>query len=375
MSIADDDHAPKTAHLADMTTTLDRYRILGSSGLRVSPLALGAMTFGSDWGWGADATESRKLFDRYADLGGNFLDTANVYTNGSSESLVGEFVQARGDRDRWVIATKYTGTMSPSDPNAGGNHRKSLVRSVDASLRRLRTDYIDLLYVHVWDGTTPIDELARSLDDITRTGKVLHVAVSNLPAWQIARLHTLAELRGLARPIAVQLEYNLIERTGERDVIPMARELGLGIVPWSPLASGVLTNKYTTRDLDTGTGTPSPEGTRKNVAAAQSSLNARGLAIAGVVGDIAKDLHVTAAQVALAWVLYQPDITSPIIGARTLAQLDDNLGALAVELPPHHLARLASASSFDLGYPHEMIARDLTRAVMFGGTKIEGITA
>ena len=208
-----------------------------------------------------------------------------------------------------------------------------------------------------------------------RTGKVLHVAMSNVPAWQIARLHTLADLRGLARPCAVELEYNLIERTGERDMIPMARELGLAVVPWSPLASGVLANKYTARDLEAGRGVASAAGTRKNVAAAQGSLHARGLAIAGVVGDVAAELSVTPAQVALAWVLRQPGVTSPIIGARTIAQLDDNLGALAVELAPAQLARLADASAFELGYPHQMIARDMTRTVMFGGTKIEGITA
>jgi aryl-alcohol dehydrogenase-like predicted oxidoreductase len=368
-----DDRRPAGAHLGVMTTTLDRYRILGTSGLRVSPLGLGTMTFGTDWGWGADEAEARRIFDRYVDRGGNFIDTANAYTNGSAERFVGKLVDGR--RDRFVIATKYTAAMDPSDPNAGGNHKKSLVRSVDASLARLGTDYVDLLYLHVWDGTTPIDELARALDDLVRTGKVLHVAMSNVPAWQIARLHMLADLRGLARPCAVELEYNLIERTAERDMIPMARELGLAIVPWSPLASGVLAAKYTARDLDAGAGVASASGTRKNVAAAQGALNPRGLAIAGAVVEVAKELGVTPAQVALAWVLAQPGVTSPIIGARTLAQLDDNLGALAIDLAPAHLARLAAASTFELGYPHQMIARDMTRAVMFGSTKIEGITA
>jgi aryl-alcohol dehydrogenase-like predicted oxidoreductase len=355
-----------------MTKTLDRYELLGRSGLRVSPLALGTMTFGTEWGWGADEREARRIFDAYVARGGNFIDTANAYTGGTSESLVGVF--AEGRRDKLVIATKYTGTMDPTDPNSGGNHRKSLVRSVEGSLRRLRTDYIDVLYLHAWDGTTPIDEIARAFDDLVRAGKLLHVAMSNVPAWQIARLQTLADLRGLTPLCALQIEYNLIERTGERDLIPMAQALGLAVVPWSPLASGVLAGKYTAKDLD-AVGVGEPVGTRKNVAAAQNSLHARGLAIADVVKTIAKQVDKSAAQVALAWVLQQPGVTSPIIGARTLAQLEDNLGALDVALSPTQLAELARASAFDLGFPHEMLARDMTRTVMFGSAKVVGLTA
>ncbi len=312
------------------------------------------------------------MFDHYVAAGGNFIDTANVYTGGTSERLIGAF--AEGKRDRLVIATKYTGTADPSDPNAGGNHRKSLVRAVEGSLQRLRTDYIDVLYLHAWDGTTPVDELARAFDDLVRSGKVLHVAMSNVPAWQIARLQTLADLRGTAPLCALQIEYNLIERTGERDLIPMARALGLAVVPWSPLASGVLTGKYAAKDLDASSGVGEPAGTRKNVAAAQNSLHTRGLAIAEVVKTIAGDLGATPAQVALAWVLAQPGVTSPIIGARTLAQLDDNLGALRLELTPTQLAQLDRASAFELGFPHEMLARPMTRTVMFGSAQVAGLT-
>jgi aryl-alcohol dehydrogenase-like predicted oxidoreductase len=356
-----------------MTKTLDRYQLLGRSGLRVSPLALGTMTFGTEWGWGAGEADARRMFDHYVAAGGNFIDTANVYTGGTSERLVGAF--AEGKRHRLVVATKYTGSTDPSDPNASGNHRKSLVRAVEASLQRLRTDYLDVLFLHAWDGTTPIDELARAFDDLVRSGKVLHVAMSNVPAWQVARLHTLAELRGSTSLCALQIEYNLIERTGERDHIPLARELGLAIMPWSPLASGVLAGKYREQDLGSGDGATRPSGTRKDVAVAQNALHARGLHIADAVRSIASEIGATPAQVALAWVLAQPGVTSPIIGARTLAQLEDNLGALAVELSSAQLARLAEASAFALGYPHDMLARDLTRAVMFGSAKVAGLNA
>ncbi|HSN29561.1 MAG TPA: aldo/keto reductase [Kofleriaceae bacterium] len=356
-----------------MTTTLDRYRLLGRSGLRVSPLSLGTMTFGTDWGWGADEHDARRMFDAYVAAGGNFIDGANAYTGGTAEKMLGAF--AEGRRDRLVIATKYTATMDPTDPNSGGNHRKSLVRSVEGSLARLRTDYLDLLYLHAWDGTTPVDEIARALDDLVRAGKLLHVGMSNVPAWQIARLQTLADLRGTTPVTALQIEYNLIERGAERELLPMAKELGLAVVPWSPLASGVLAGKYSERDLEAGSGVAEAAGTRKNVAAAQGSLHRRGLAIAGVVKEVAAELRAAPAQVALAWVLAQPGVTSPIIGARSLAQLEDNLGALALTLSHEHLARLAAASALELGYPHDMLARPMTRAVMFGTALVEGLNA
>ncbi|WP_225773265.1 aldo/keto reductase [Inquilinus sp. Marseille-Q2685] len=350
------------------TLSLDHYRLLGRSGLRVSPLALGAMTFGTDWGWGADEPEARRIFDTYVDRGGNFIDTANQYTDGSSERLVGKFAADR--RDRLVIATKYTLPLRAGDPNAGGNHRKSLVRSVESSLQRMQTDYIDLLYLHAWDFTTPVEEILRAMDDVVRAGKVLYVAISDAPAWQVARMQTIADLRGWSPLIALQIEYSLIERTVERDLIPMARELGLGVIPWSPLASGVLTGKYSRADLGIGGGNAEAAGTRKNVAAANGALTERGLTIAEEVKAVAAEIGRTPAQVALAWTLLNPTVTAPIIGARTVAQLEDNLGALDVVLSDGQRARLEAASAVDLGFPHEFLARPMTRNVMFGDVRI-----
>ncbi|GLQ54902.1 aldo/keto reductase [Devosia nitrariae] len=350
------------------TLSLKSYRLLGRSGLRVSPIALGAMTFGTDWGWGSDEAESRRIFDAYLDRGGNFVDTANQYTNGTSERFVGAF--AKGRRDRLAIATKYTLTSDPTDPNAGGNHRKSMVRSVEASLARLQTDYIDLLYLHAWDFTTHVEEILRALDDLVRAGKVVYVAISDAPAWQVSRMQAIADLRGWSPLVALQIEYSLIERSVERDLIPMAREMGLGVIPWSPLGSGVLTGKYTRADLDIGSGAASAAGTRKNIAAGNGSLTERGLAIADVVKSVAAETGKTPSQVAIAWTLLNAAVTAPIIGARTMAHLEDNLGALDVVLSDDQRARLEQASAVDPGFPHEFLARPLTRSVMFGETPV-----
>ncbi|WP_437285004.1 aldo/keto reductase [Sorangium sp. So ce406] len=348
--------------------SLDTYRMLGRSGLRVSPLALGTMTFGADWGWGSDSDESRRILDAYLDRGGNFIDTANKYTNGTSERLLGELVGDR--RERLVLATKYTLSMRPGDPNSGGNHRKSMVRSVEASLGRLRTDYIDLLYLHAWDGTAPVEEILRAMDDLVRAGKVLYVGISDTPAWQVSRMQAIADLRGWSPLVALQIEYSLIERTVERELIPMAQEMGLGVIPWSPLGSGVLTGKYTRADLDAGGGTAAASGTRKNVAAANGSLTERGLGIAEVVKAVAAESGKTPAQIALAWALLHPAVTAPIMGARTLGQLEDNLGALDVRLTDGQRARLEQASAVELGFPHDFLARPMTRGVMFGDVKL-----
>ncbi|GAA5073030.1 aldo/keto reductase [Nocardia iowensis] len=348
--------------------TLDTYRLLGRSGLRVSPLSLGTMTFGADWGWGADRDESRKMFDTYLDRGGNFIDTASQYTNGTSEQLLGEFTV--NNRESLVLATKYTMLRRPGDPNSGGNHRKSMFASVEASLRKLNTDYLDLLYLHAWDFLTPVDEILRGMDDLVRSGKVLYVGISDAPAWQVSRMQAIADLRGWAPLVALQIEYNLAERTVERDLIPMAREMGLGVIPWSPLASGVLTGKYSRADLD-HEAAGSPEGTRKNVAAANGALTERALTIADVVKEVAGELGKTPAQVALAWTLRNPGVTAPIIGARTATQLTDNLGALDVEFDAAQLARLAQVSAIELGFPHDMLARPMTRGVVSGDLKIE----
>jgi aryl-alcohol dehydrogenase-like predicted oxidoreductase len=352
-----------------VTGSLDTYRLLGRSGLRVSPLALGTMTFGSDWGWGASRDEARRIFDTYVDRGGNFIDSANVYTNGSAERLVGEF--ARDRRDSLVLATKYTMTTRAGDPNAGGNHRKSMVGSVEDSLRRLGTDYIDLLYLHAWDSTTPVEEVLRAMDDLVRAGKVLYVGISDTPAWQVARMQAIADLRGWSRLAALQIEYSLIERTVERDLIPMAGEMGLGVIPWSPLGSGVLTGKYSRADLGDENGLAGAVGTRKDVAAGSGALTERGLTIAEVVMKVAGDLGVTPSQVALAWTMRDPRVTAPIIGARTLEQFEDNLGALDLTLPDAALADLEAASAIELGFPHDFLNRPMTRDVMYGGLRIE----
>jgi aryl-alcohol dehydrogenase-like predicted oxidoreductase len=351
------------------TLSLDSYRLLGRSGLRVSPLSLGAMTFGTDWGWGTEEAEARRIFDAYVDRGGNFIDTANQYTGGTSERFVGRF--AEGRRDALVIATKYTLTSRPKDPNSGGNHRKSMVRSVEDSLKRLNTDYIDLLYLHAWDFTTPVEEVLRGLDDLVRAGKVVYAGISDTPAWQVSRMQAIADLRGWTPFVALQIEYSLIERTVERDLIPMAKEMGLGVIPWSPLASGVLTGKYSRTDLEIADGSASAIGTRKNIAAGNGSLTERGLAIADVVKAVAAELGRTPAQVAIAWTLLNPAVAAPITGARTLAQLEDNLGALDVVFTDDQRARLEAASAVELGFPHEFLARPLTRGVMFGEARIE----
>ncbi|MFI5664899.1 aldo/keto reductase [Streptomyces sp. NPDC051684] len=348
-----------------MSLTLDTYRLLGRSGLRVSPLALGTATFGTESGWGAERDEARKLFDLYVERGGNFFDTADTYSNGSSERLLGAF--ARDRRDSLVLATKYTTLRRPGDPNSAGSHRKNLFSSVEESLRRLGTDRIDVLYLHVWDDATPVEETLRALDDLVRQGKILYVAVCNAPAWQVARMQTIAELRAWSPLVALQIEYNLIERGGERDLIPMARELGLGVIPYSPLGGGVLTGKYGRDDLRPG----QADGTRSNFNLALGTLTERNLAIADAVREVADDLGRTPAQIALAWTLRNPGVTAPIIGARTPGQLEDNLGALDVELGADHLTRLDAASALELGYPHDMLASGHIRAVTRGDLKFD----
>ena len=350
------------------TTTLDTYRLLGRSGLRVSPLALGTMTFGTDWGWGADKDEARRIFDTYVERGGNFIDTANQYTSGTSERFIGEFAKDR--RDQLVLATKYTLATRNGDPNSGGNHRKSMVRSVEHSLRSLNTDYIDLLYLHVWDSTTPVEEILRSMDDLVRAGKVLYVGISDAPAWQVSRMQTIADLRGWAPLVALQIEYSLVQRTVERDLTPMAQEMGLGVIPWSPLGSGVLTGKYSRADLAGGQELASPTGTRRDVAIANGSLTERSLDIADVVKDVAKEMDTTPSRVALAWTMRNPAVAAPIMGVRTLSQLEDNLGALDVSFTSEQLAALEEASAVDLGFPHEFLQRPMTLEMALGGAKM-----
>lgn len=347
---------------------LDQYRLLGRSGLRVSPLCLGAMTFGKDWGWGSDRETSYAIYREYLDRGGNFIDTANFYTNGTSESLLGEFMGT--DRDAVVLATKFTLNTRPGDPNAGGNHRKSIAQSVEASLRRLRTDYIDLYWLHAWDFTTPVEEILRALDDLVRAGKVLYLAISDVPAWKISQLNTVADLRGWTRFTALQVDYSLVQRESERDLIPMAEELGLAVLPWSPLGGGLLTGKYTRQHLEDQLAGKGPKGgfgeDNRGI-----GLDERKLTIAETVVSIAKEIGQSPAQVALNWCLQKPGVVSPIFGARTMEQLLDNLGAVEFTLAPEHMAALDELSAISLGFPHEFLRSPGVRGFVTGNTSIE----
>jgi len=336
--------------------TMMRYKLLGRSGLRVSELGLGTMTFGEEWGWGAAPRESRKIFDAYAEAGGNFIDTANRYTDGTSERLVGEFVAA--DRHRFVVATKYTLFDREGDPNGAGNHRKNLVRSLEGSLRRLKLDYVDLLWLHAWDFLTPVDEVMRALDDLVRAGKVLYVGISDTPAWIVSQANTLADLRGWSPFAALQIEYSLVERTPERELLPMARALDLAVTPWGILGAGVLTGKYNLGD-------PPGEGRVRETRAQDPRM----LRIAQVVVDVAMEVGCTPTQVAVAWVRSRPGVVIPILGARTLDQVKDNLGVLQVTLDAEHLARLEEASSVELGFPHDFLERPHIRKLIHGGTR------
>jgi aryl-alcohol dehydrogenase-like predicted oxidoreductase len=339
-----------------------RYKLLGKSGLRVSELCLGAMTFGDEWGWGASKDESRRIYETFLEAGGNFIDTANAYTEGSSERFLGEFMADH--REKVVLGTKYTLSGAHQDPNSAGNHRKSMVQAVEASLRRLKTEYIDLYWLHAWDFLTPVEEILRAFDDLVRQGKVLYIGVSDAPAWIVSRANTIAELRGWTAFVGLQIEYSLIERTPERELLPIARELDLGVTAWSPLAGGLLTGKYSqqsgeedARRLDH----PMLEGF--------TDIDARKLAIAEAVQSVAQDSGSTQAQVALAWLRRQQGVIIPIIGARTASQLKDNLGCLDVTLDREHLERLDKASRIELGFPHDFFKGDLVRQLVYGGMR------
>lgn len=353
-----------------MTTALDHYRLLGRTGLRVSPLSLGAMTFGTDFGWGTAEPEAHRIFDAYVDRGGNFIDTANIYTFGTSETMVGRFSQEK--RQRCVIATKYSNGMDPGDPNSAGNHRKNMVRSLEDSLRRLNTDYVDVLYLHAWDGRTGADEVLRAFDDLITAGKVLYPALSDIPAWQASRMQAIADLRALAPIAAVQVEYSLIERSVDWELIPMARECGMGIIPWSPLGGGILSGKYSRSDAEATGGALNIEAaSRRALNLAQGKVTQRALDIADVVAGIAKDLEVPAAAVALAWVMQRPGVTSTIIGARTFEQFEQNLIASEVALTAEELTLLDSASAIPAPWPHSMLSLEYMRHQLAGGVSVE----
>jgi aryl-alcohol dehydrogenase-like predicted oxidoreductase len=346
--------------------SLDHYVTLGRSGLRVSPLCLGAMTFGEDLGWGSSEPEARAIIDAYLARGGNFIDTANVYTLGHSEVILGEHLgRVPSKRDRVVLATKFYGNLFPGDPNGGGAGAKSLIGAVHQSLRRLQTDYIDLLWMHAWDRHTPIEETMRAVDDLVRAGKVRYLGFSDTPAWKVAQAQTIAQLRGLVPIIALQIEYSLLERTVEAELVPVAQELGMGITPWSPLKSGVLSGKYTRANAG------SVKADRGMWV--ESNLDERAYALIDALTAIGKELDTTPARVALAWVQGRPGVTSTIIGARTLAQLEQNVGALDVKLAPSHLVTLDALSTPSLPFPSSMLAR--AGSFMHGGISVNGDAA
>lgn len=327
------------------------YFTLGRSGLRVSRLALGTMTFGTDWGWGADKDAARHIFDHYVDAGGNFVDTADLYTNGISETWLGEFIRERQLRDRIVLATKFSYNGQLDNPNAGGNGRKHMLRAVEGSLRRLGTDYIDLYLLHTWDMLTPVDEVMRTFDDLVRSGKVRHVGLSDVPAWYASRAQALAEFRGYEPVSALQMEYSLVERSIEHEFIPLGLAHGMGTMVWSPLASGLLSGKYKPSQtghfgegrLQTVSGTSNP---------AFAKLTKRNFAILAELEAVSRDVGRSMAQVALNWVANRPGVASVIVGATKLEQLNDNLAALDFEIPSDLGARLDRAGAPSPAFPY-----------------------
>lgn len=333
-----------------------RYKLLGNTGIKVSELCLGTMTFGDKWNNGANEAESLEIAAAYAEAGGNFLDTANKYHEGQSEEICAKIMA--GNRNRWVLATKYTSTMGAGDPNMAGNSRKNMMQAVDASLKRLGTDYIDLYWVHAWDFTTAVEEVMRGLDDLVRCGKVLSIGMSDAPAWVVSQANTIANFRGWAPFVALQIEYSLLERTVERELIPMARAFGLTVTPWGPLGGGVLTGKYSR-----SAGTPEDS---KRAAGNARRVSDRNLKIAKEVDAIADELGKTSTQVAMNWMRGRGADILPIFGARKLSQLQDILGALDFTLTPEHEKRLHDVSAIELGFPHSFSSNPYIRAIVYG---------
>ena len=338
------------------------YRLFGNSGLRVSEISLGTMTFGEDWGWGSSKDEARTIYDAYRDEGGNFIDTANLYTNGTSESFLGEFM--RDHRHSVVLATKYSNAAPGNDANAAGNHRKSMVQALEASLRRLKTDYIDLYWLHIWDQMTPVEEVMRAFDDLVRQGKVLYIGISDAPAWWIAQANTLAELRGWTQFIGLQIEYSLIERTVERELIPMAKAFQLGLVAWSPLAGGLLSGKYhsgSNKDKDARYTTDMGKSFKRTGERVDRIVTA--------LQKVSQQVERSSAQVALAWLRHRDIPVIPIIGARRVAQLQDNLASLELTLTPEQLSTLNDASAIEMGFPHDFFENELVKTFAYGGLR------
>jgi aryl-alcohol dehydrogenase-like predicted oxidoreductase len=327
--------------------------------VRVSEVALGAMTFGDDWGWGAPKDEARAIYDAYRAAGGNFIDTANVYTSGTSESMIGEFI--RDHRQSMVVATKYTCAMTNGDVNAGGNHRKNMVQLLEASLRRLNTDCVDLYWLHVWDQITPVEEVMRAFDDLVHQGKVLYVGISDAPAWWITQANVLAELRGWTRFVGLQIEYSLIQRTVERELIPMAKAFGLGVVAWGPLAGGVLSGKYHAgKGVEGRYGVRTLEDTRRGERVDR---------VVNVLQEVAAKTERSPAQVALAWLRYRNSPVVPIIGARRISQLEDNLASFNLELKPDQIKALDEASAIEMGFPYDQYTRERIETFVYAGMR------
>jgi aryl-alcohol dehydrogenase-like predicted oxidoreductase len=322
-----------------------RYKLLGRSGLRVSELCLGTMTFGGTWGWGASKEECRKMLDLFAEAGGNFIDTSVNYTDGESETILGELLEGR--RERFVVATKYTLTKpDDGDPNGGGNSRKNMMKSVERSLGRLKTDVIDLYYLHMWDYMTPVEEIMRGLDDLVRAGKVLYAAVSDTPDWIVAEANTLAELRGWSRFVGMQIPYSLLDRAVERAILPMARHWDMAVMPWGLLEAGILTGKFLKKVEDP---------TRLH--ADELELSEKAVAVVEEVQRVAGETGRTMSQVAINWIRQQGDKSQiiPILGARSAAQLEENLGVLDWALSDDQLKRLDEVSKIDMGFPHNFL--------------------
>ncbi|UOE48492.1 aldo/keto reductase [Mucilaginibacter sp. SMC90] len=329
------------------------YKLLGRSGLKVSELCLGAMGFGTEGGWGAEKDASFAIMDAFANAGGNFIDTANVYKLGTSEKIIGEYL-GNHDRDYFVLATKYTLKDNTTNPNASGNNRKNMMRSVEESLKRLKTDFIDVLYLHIWDNITPIDEVLRGLDDLIKQGKVTYAAISDTPAWVVSKGNTLAELMGWSQFIALQVEYSLLARTAERELIPMAKHYGMTVTPWAPLAGGALTGKYL-------------RGEQGRVKAESNRRNNRAQTITEAVVEIAAELGVSESHVALQWMMDRDFSCIPIVGATKIDQLNDNLRAIDTKLTPEHFKKLNEVSAIELGFPGDFFNEDAVKMNSFGG--------
>ena len=330
-----------------------KYKLLGRSGLKVSELCLGTMGFGTENGWGADKQTSFEIIDAYANAGGNFIDTANIYKLGTSEKIIGEFVSNR-DRDYWVIATKYSLKDNETNPNASGNNRKNMMRSVEESLKRLKTDFIDILYLHIWDDLTPIDEVMRGLDDLIKQGKVIYAAISDTPAWIVSKGNTIAELMGWSQFVALQVEYSLLQRTPERDLIPMTKHFDMTLTPWAPLAGGALTGKYL-------------RGDKGRIKEGSNRLNENSQRITKEVIAVAEKLGVQPSHVALKWTMQQGYSSIPIVGATKVAQLQENLKTIDVVILDEDMERLDEASKIDLGFPGNFYKEEGVKLNNFGG--------